>query len=90
MRHIHKESKENKIRKWLELCDISFELFRGGVINKYGNEESVLDEWNKKMKRNVALKRKAFSKIPAKILCQCANTDDNENPSKVYFTKRKE
>jgi len=58
MKHLYNIEPEEKIIRWLELCDISFELFKNSFK---GNREQVYKKLNKILKNNTSLKIKILS-----------------------------
>ncbi len=66
MKHRDKKNTEEKIREWLELCDVAFELFKRGLGNKYRNEKLLWNRLNKKIQNDMILKRQVFIRIVKK------------------------
>lgn len=63
MKHNNRKNREEKIRQWLELCDVAFELFKGGFGNKYKNEKFVWTKLNRKIQKDMIFKRQSFARL---------------------------
>ena len=62
MKHIYNIESKEKIIRWLEICDISFELFKNS-FKGHKKEEQVYKKLKKILKNKTSLKIKILSML---------------------------
>jgi len=64
MKHFERNTQEEKIRRWLELCDFSFELSKGGPGEKPSvAQRKAFYKSNSLIKKKSKLNRRVFSQL---------------------------
>jgi hypothetical protein len=62
MKHLYNIESKEKIIRWLEICDISFELFKNS-FKGHKKEEQVYKKLKKILKNKTSLKIKILSML---------------------------
>ena len=63
MQHLHSYKTSEKLRRWLELCDLSLELFLQGAKKTHGSTEAAWSYLEKKRENERLNNQKVFVKF---------------------------